>query len=353
VSDGAVFRILDASLNRANEGLRTIEEFARFACDNPGWTERTKKLRHDLATAFGPVDARRLLSNRDTLSDCGTTISTPSEMKRQSINDVVTAAFARVQQSLRSIEEYGKLASTTLAIEVEAIRYRSYTLEKDITLGTARSNRLRSARLYILVDVSGPPDVWLARIRNLVIHGADIIQIRDKRCDDRTLWDRSRMAADLVCREMASDAEGNRCQLIINDRPDVAAAVEADGVHVGQDELPTSVVRKIVGENKLVGLSTHTLQQVREASVLGADYIGCGPTFPSNTKSFDTFAGVAFAEEATKISSLPAFAIGGIDQSNLQQLLDVGVRRIAASGCVWGSADEAGICRALATRLKP
>lgn len=352
--DGSIYRLLDASHNRASEGLRTIEDYARFILDHHDLTESTKTLRHSLTTALASLDRNQLILNRDTINDCGTTIKTETENARPDARSVVLAAFGRVQQALRSLEEYGKVVSSSFAPKVEALRYQAYTLEKKFNVYLNKSAVLQSARLYLLVDLQGETGVWLNRLRQLALAGADLIQIRDKRADDRTLWSRCKLAADLF-RELDScdsaDSTRPRCQLIINDRADIAAAVDADGVHVGQEELPVEVVRRILGDGKLIGLSTHSIEQVRQAVDCGADYIGCGPTFPSRTKSFDQYVGVALAAAATKDFPLPAFAIGGINESNLAELLAVGVSRVAVSGAVWGRENEAEHCKQLAQQL--
>lgn len=355
MSDRSLYRILDASLNRANEGLRTIEDHARFVLNNPHLTEKIKHLRHDLTASTQAVDRNLLLANRDTVNDCGTEITTETEFVRSSQQAVLSAAFSRIQQSLRSLEEYGKLISPQLAAQMESLRYRTYTLEKELVLQATKHEALSAARLYLLVDLSDEIEVWLKRLRELALAGADIIQIRDKRADDRRLWQYSSAAAKMM-RDLkpivVDDVVRPRCQLIINDRADIAMSVDADGVHVGQEELPVDVVRQIIGENKLVGLSTHSVEQVREAIDVGADYIGCGPTFPSQTKSFNQYVGVSLSASAARDFPLPAFAIGGINEANLSELLDVGVHRVAVSGAVWGQTDEVERCRKLAQLLR-
>jgi thiamine-phosphate pyrophosphorylase len=352
VNEGGIYRILDASLNRASEGLRTIEEYGRFIWNRRDWSENAKRLRHDLVAATANLSRDKLLANRDSDGDCGATLTTPTEQRRESSLQVVVAAWARVQQSLRSIEEYGKLIAPDMAARVEQLRYQSYSHEKAMMLSGGRDYRLAEARLYVLVDLRGQPDVWLQRIEALATAGADVIQIRDKAADDRTLFLRCQMAVDRFSK-LPDRGKRPRCQLIVNDRADIAAAAGADGVHLGQEELPVAAARRIVGDDKLVGLSTHSVNQIREASDLGADYIGCGPTFPSRTKSFDHFVGVELAKQANEETVLPAFAIGGIDTDNLDQLINVGVRRIAVGGAIWNAADPVQATQRLANRLRP
>lgn len=347
MDDRVVYRILDAAANRAAEGLRTAEEFARFGLGDAMLSRQAKELRHGLAAALRQLDRQRLLAARDTPADCGTEITTSEETRREAVEQVLAAALARVQQSLRCLEEYGKLISVDLAAALEQLRYRSYTWEKDLLLAISRRPRIANSRLYVLVDLTGKAEDWLRRIVQLADSGVDVIQLRDKNANDRLLLQRAELAAEALCRQ----GNDRRCQLIINDRADIAAAVGADGVHVGQDELTVAAVRRVIGADKIVGVSTHSMEQALRAVDEGADYIGCGPTFPSQTKQFEAFPGVEFLRSVAAEISLPAFAIGGIDATNLAQVVAVGCRRIAVGRAVWQAKDVPGICQLLTSKL--
>src|SRR5690606_15435055 len=123
------------------------------------------------------------------------------------------------------------------------------------------------------------------RVEAIVAAGAHVVQLRDKQWSDRELIDRARRLRQIT---------RGRALFIMNDRPDLAVLADADGVHVGQEELSVKDARTIVGPRRLVGVSTHTLAQARQAVLDGASYIGCGPTFPSGTKSFEQLAGLDF-----------------------------------------------------------
>jgi thiamine-phosphate pyrophosphorylase len=140
--------------------------------------------------------------------------------------------------------------------------------------------------------------------------------------------------------------------LVVNDRPDIAVLADADGVHVGQDDLSVKDARRIVGPRRLVGRSTHSLDQARQAVLDGADYIGVGPTFPSSTKSFAEFTGVELLRAVAAEIRLPAFAIGGISADNLWQVLETGVGRIAVCGAIASAGDPSAAARELLRRLE-
>lgn len=345
----AAYRILDASANRTTEGMRTIEEYVRFALDASNLTEVAKQLRHDLAAAVGRLPRLELIAHRDTDADVGTNVETQSEYQRASIHEVIRAAAERVQQSLRVMEEYGKTLDVEFARDVEAIRYRVYSFHRDVELASVasdRKQRLARANLYLLMECLPTEDEFVATLRSLAAAGVDLVQLRDKQADDRTLFERAKIAS-----QVARDSD---ILLIINDRPDIAAASNADGVHVGQSEMPAREARRIVGSGRLVGVSTHNIEQVHAAIASDADYIGCGPTFPGQTKSFAKFPGCEFLREVhagTAQTPLPAFAIGGIDAANLDQVLDSGFHRIAVSGAVMKADDPVKAAEELKRRL--
>ncbi len=128
---------------------------------------------------------------------------------------------------------------------------------------------------------------------------------------------------------------------VVNDRADLAVAADADGVHVGQDDLPVKEARAIVGPRRLVGVSTHSLEQARQAVLDGADYLGVGPVFASGTKPFDSLAGLDFVREVAAEISLPWFAIGGINADNVAAVIEAGAQRIAVSQAILSAEDPA------------
>lgn len=334
LSRRSIFRVLDANANRAGEGLRTLEDASRFLLDDAELQLRLKTLRHDLSSALAKLSRIELLAARDTPGDVGTTATTSAEVHRCDLADVVSAACTRVQQALRCLEEYGKLVDSAFASEVEAIRYLAYDCFARIELrcrcGLSRGERLRDVRLYALIDAGHSQSDLIHRMTELSRCGVEIIQLRDSSVDDRTLFERASAGA-----RAARDLD---VLWIVNDRADIAAAAGADGVHVGQEELPVTAVRSIVGPDRLIGLSTHNLDQVRGALNSTADYIGCGPTFPGTTKIFSEYPGCEFLKAVSlelarpESRSLPAFAIGGINLENVERVAEAGFGRIAVTG---------------------
>ncbi len=337
-------RIIDAAANRAREGLRVIEDFVRFALDDAHLTALLKECRHEFTQTLAEVDWFELLPARDTPGDVGAALSTPAETVRASPVEVLEANFKRVQEAARTLEEFGKIISTSLGERLGRIRYELYTLEKAVLCTYANRQRLDGRDLYLLVTDalchhgSGPT------VRHALEAGVGIIQLREKSMSDRPLVEHGRQVREWTRRAGAL--------LIMNDRPDLAVLTDADGVHVGQDELSVREARRIVGSARLVGVSTHTLGQARQAVLDGADYIGVGPVFPSTTKAFDELSGLEFVRQVAAEITLPWFAIGGIDAENIDQVLSAGASRVAVSGAVCAAEAPATVTRKLLERIR-
>ena len=324
-----LYRILDAAANRVREGVRVLEDVLRFGRDHGHLTSLLKTWRHDLRAVLSKLGDRRLLNARDTSGDVGTGLSTIAEHHRQSIADVVRANCKRVQEGLRSLEEFGKILSPNLGNEISQLRYRFYTIEKLFAVETYGQARLSGRVLYLLVTEASCRYGVETTIRVALHAGVDVVQLREK-----TLSDRELLQLGKKVREWTREAGA---LFIMNDRPDLALLLDADGVHVGQTELTVREARRIVGPDRLIGVSTHTIEEARTAVEDGADYLGVGSVFPSETKSFDDLAGLDFVRQVAAEISLPWFAIGGINLENVQQVQSAGATRIAVSHAVCGS----------------
>jgi thiamine-phosphate pyrophosphorylase len=205
-------------------------------------------------------------------------------------------------------------------------------------------DRLASVSLCVLVDGRASAETFEALVANLVKAEVGMIQLRDKRLDDRQLLGRAWRLRQLT--------RGTETLAIVNDRADIAAAAEADGVHVGQEDLPVKDARAVVGTRALIGVSTHNIDQARTAVRNGANYLGVGPTFPSQTKAFEEFAGLDYLRQIAAEIRLPSFAIGGINGHNLPELLGAGIGRVAVGAAVTEAKDPHSAARELLGMLK-
>ena len=222
-------------------------------------------------------------------------------------------------------------------------RYELYTIEKAVVLTHTARERLAGRELYVLASSDLCPHGSGPVIAAALAGGAGIIQVREKKMSDRELVTYGRLVRDWTARAGAL--------FIMNDRPDLALVTEADGVHLGQDDLIVREARRIVGPARLIGVSTHTLEQARQAVLDGADYIGVGPVFTSSTKLFKQLAGLDLVRQVAAEVTLPAFAIGGISLDNIDQVLTAGGRRIAVSSAICSAEAPADITRNLTKRI--
>ncbi|MDT8861718.1 thiamine phosphate synthase [Alkalihalobacillus sp. MEB130] len=198
---------------------------------------------------------------------------------------------------------------------------------------------MRNFRLYAITgeEFHQGRDV-VEVMEEAILGGVDIIQLRDKTSSKREVLKKARALRELT--------KKHDVLFIVNDHIDVALAVDADGIHVGQDDLPLADVRKIMGPEKIIGISTHKIEEAREAEAGGADYIGVGPIFHTNSK-VDVVDPVTttYIQQVVKEITIPFVAIGGIKLHNVDQVLDAGATRICMISEIVGADDITGVCQ--------
>lgn len=315
-------RIIDANLNRATEALRVIEEIARFYLDDEFLCSQLKYLRHGLAEIIDRNYAD-FLKSRDTEGDVGTSVINNTE--KQNILDIFKANFKRLQQALRVLSEYGQADGVDAAV-FEKARYESYTLEKNMFEELSKKlklKRLEDKKLYLVTDSSKfhSVDEFLDAVAASLKGGVQIIQLREKTASAKEFIELGKKVKELCALYDAL--------FIINDRVDIAHIVGADGVHLGQDDIDIDSARHLLGKDTIIGLSTHAPEQAEKAIASGADYIGVGPVFETPTKPGRKSVGLEYVNWASKNVNIPWFAIGGINQENVSEVLNAGASRIA------------------------
>jgi thiamine-phosphate pyrophosphorylase len=322
----AVLRILDANLNRAREAFRVLEDLARFRHGDAAAARELKDARHRLDAEARPL-ARRLVEARDSVRDVGRDGDLPVKGPRP-LEELARANLKRAGEALRVIEEIAKGRHAALSRLAHGLRYRVYGLERELT---DPRRRLARSRLYVLLD----PAVTrrsLARVAESAQRGgADLFQLRQKPSVDPGLARELRAA----CLDSI---------FIVNDRADVALAAGADGVHLGSEDLPVREARRLgLG---IVGATTHSLAEARRAKADGADYLSCGPMFPTPLKPALPPRGPSYLAGMKRLGT-PFFCIGGITAENVRS----GFGRVAVCASVTAAADPAAAARALLRRL--
>jgi thiamine-phosphate pyrophosphorylase len=194
-------------------------------------------------------------------------------------------------------------------------------------------------RLYAIVDPARAGGRLPAVVaRELLSAGVRLIQFRDKHASSRQLYE--------TCAELKELLRDSVCSLIVNDRADVARATDADGVHLGQHDLPVEMARRVLAPDRLIGCSTHSVGQVVEADRSTADYIAFGPIFPTASKENpDPVVGLEGLREARRVTRKPLVAIGGITLQNARELLAAGADSVAVIGDLLNGPDIRGRAR--------
>lgn len=316
-------RILDANLNRAAEAARILEEIARFLMDDKDLAEKLKTIRNKISFAQDE-DYSDFLSARDTENDVG--VSIKNENKRINTENIFKANIKRLQQALRTLAEYSNGINAENVALFEKLRYESYTLEKVMWDKLKESNnqvRLSDKKLYLVTnsDSFESDDEFLDAIASALEGGVDILQLREKTMPANRILELGKKIKQL-CLQYET-------LFIVNDRIDIAALLEADGVHLGQDDLSVADARAILGDKCIVGVSTHAPAQAQKAVEDGADYIGMGPVFATPTKEGRIPVGLEYVKWVSENIDIPAFGIGGIDTENVDEVLSAGAKRIA------------------------
>jgi len=332
-----LLRLLDANLDRAREGLRVAEDWARFVLDRRDLVEISKDLRQQL----GRCHQQRYRQARHTATDSAAGLAHPAQQQRSS-STVVAANCARAQEALRVLEEFGRAIDPELAQVAEHCRYRLYDLETRLLADQSRRQRLAAARLYL---ITSPVEQPLEVVRQALEAGVGLVQHRSKLSEDLP-----RYREALALRELCA-AHG--ALFIVNDRVDLALAVEADGVHLGQGDLPPAQARRLIGPDRLLGRSTHAISQLRQAEADGCDYVGVGPLHATPTKPGREPVGLEYLRQAAAEARIPFFGIGGVDATTLPAVLAAGGSScgVAVVRAVMEAEDPGAASRALLEQL--
>lgn len=387
----SVTRIIDANLNRAREGLRVMEDVARFHLGRADLCDPIKHIRHGLQEAcrMAGLDELELTASRDAAGDVGTGIKTATEAARGSLRDAAVAAGKRVGEALRTIEESLKIrvsqpgfaekylkSRAPSAVEgpfrvVEQLRYKLYDVEKALIAAMAAGpsalsgRRCPQWRLCVLITESLCKRPWWEVAHLARMGGADCLQLREKDLPAKELLIRAKRLVEIGTKELRPDGwavghgvideEVPPCHVIINDRPDIAAACGAHGVHLGRDDMPIEAARSVVGPRMWIGASTHALFEATSAVQAGADYCGVGAMFAGTTKARAPSGPATLRQYLAdpRVGPVPHLAIGGITAANVGELVAVGCRGVAVSSAVCGSDEPGRACVEILRALGP
>ncbi|MFO8061317.1 MAG: thiamine phosphate synthase, partial [bacterium] len=254
------------------EGLRVIEETARFELNNRQIAEDIKTLRH----SYGDLKALApgIIEARDSSNDIGR--NSDYDKQKKNLKEIIGSAFGRSQEAARVLEEFGLYISPDFTCRAKEIRFKLYDIEKDMTTALRKAHLTFPESIGLYLVMTSPRKGYEKLTEIAVKNSVGAVQLRDKTMNDRQLLETARRM-----REITAETD---TLFFVNDRIDIAVLSDADGVHVGQSDIDVSECRSVMG-SKLVGKSTHNLKQLRNALKERPDYIGIGPVFPTNSKA--------------------------------------------------------------------
>lgn len=341
-------RAIDANLDRAGEGLRVLEDVARFVLDDAGISQKLKQVRHDLADASRALGAATLEARRAD-GDVAAFAETASETSRADLPGVVRANARRTAESLRVLEELAKLPGAPSAFQWEVFkkaRFAVYALEQQLVFRLARQElRQRISGVYLIIDpelLAGRDEAEVAR--QAIAGGAKVIQLRDKL--------RPRLQVLEAARRIKEACDGGGTLFIVNDYLDVAVAADADGLHLGQTDLPLPQARRLLPQSKLLGGSTATLEEALRAQEHGVDYVAVGSIYPTSSKNVTRPVSLDLLRRVKQSVSVPVVAIGGITADNVAPVIEAGADAVAVITAVLSAPDVAQATARLAAQFK-
>jgi thiamine-phosphate pyrophosphorylase len=326
------YKILDVNTNRIGESLRVLEDLVRFRNVPRQLVLKIKILRHKFKQIVSTLPYSSLIKARNVKNDRGKKLYPLSEASRINVVSVIQANVKRLQEASRSLEENSKLISPNLGKNFKGLRFEFYQLEKELfEIFQYRKNVPEG--LYIITDDETDKHILLKKTRLAINGGAKTIQLRSKKINRKNFLD--------LAENLRKITAAKKVLLIINDYIDIAQIVDADGVHLGQDDISISEARKILGHEKIIGVSTHSLKQAIKAEKEGANYISVGPIFSSPTKPHLKPVGLNLLKQIKRKIKIPIVAIGGINLQNISKTMKLDVKRAAVISAVMNAKNPA------------
>ncbi|MCX7994392.1 MAG: thiamine phosphate synthase [candidate division WOR-3 bacterium] len=313
-------QILDVNLNRLTEALKLIEDYIRFELKKPAILEKVRNLRYNFFLLKKSISTIDIVSSRQSASDLGRKPDFDSVPREKEL-DIIMANFTRAKESARIIEEILRMKDRSASRVMKRIRFGIYDLEKIVL---EMKEKKFNPRLYAIIDEKYLGKMPLDKmVKTLQDNGATMIQLRIKSLPDKTFY----RYAEKIKRLLTNP----EIKFIINNRIDIAIGVDADGVHLGQNDIPLVKARKIAGEKFIIGISAHNLNEAQRAQKNGADYLGVGAVYPTQTKLDARCCGLNLIRQLRKKIFLPIIGIGGINDKNYKEVLRAGADGVAVA----------------------
>lgn len=339
-------RLIDANANRAREGIRTAEDYLRFAVGVQHWAARLQSARGKITALIGEhlgeIGERELIASRNVGQDPLRPLEGDTRpCAEESCKLVAQRGLKRAQEAVRVLEEYLRGPFPAVSKGLEKCRYELYEAEQWLAISSEDFRILNGARVYVLLTEALCTLGLIQTAEAVLKGGVRLLQLREKAAPDTSVLGKLRGLRP-VCAQYGA-------VLICNDRFDLALAGATSGVHLGQGDLSPQDVRAQSGQRLLIGRSTHDVEQAQRAAQQEApDYIAIGSMYETATKQERIMAGLGLAERVSALNlPLPVFAIGGITPERVGELKKTGIRRIAVAAAVTKSRDPESAARQL------
>jgi thiamine-phosphate pyrophosphorylase len=316
-------RIADVNVNRLDESLKFIEDFVRFTLEHTTSLRKVRALRNMFLQVKKRLRDQRITAFRRSREDLGRNGHFDVN-QRDTDEDLILANLSRAKESARTLEEVLKQDNFSLSKQCKRIRFGLYDIESSIM---EHLDRRFDPRIQVILD-----EQYLVKknvgalVRMLESHGATMFQLRISTLPDKRFY-RYGIAVKTALRK-------RRTKFIVNDRIDIALACRADGVHLGQKDIPVRVARRMLGRNMIIGASARTVAQACAAERQGADYVGVGSLFSTMTKTDARLTNFRTLRQICKQVTIPVIGVGGITDKNYKSVLRAGAAGIAVASYV-------------------
>ena len=312
-----IFQIIDANLDRAREGLRVLEDWARFGLGMEDFVIKIKNFRQILGKNHLDIYKK----SRNFTEDQCKGLSHIEQINRKNPKNIISSNSARIQEALRVIEEFSRGHNDKLSKIASDIRYEIYTLEIELLNFNQRKCANKIINENNLYAITNHKENLIEIVEKLLLGGVKIIQHRFKEGNAK---DHLKEALEInrLCKKYNS-------LFIVNDRIDIAIASNADGIHLGQEDIDLITARKLLGSSKIIGISANNSTDIANAIKNECDYIGIGPVFKTSTKKGKKPLGIERIKSLTRDIKIPWFAIGGINKENVSSLRNCGINKVA------------------------
>lgn len=316
------YALLDGALGRAREGIRVLEDCARFVLADTLFIQ-LKKIRHTLRLLDNSLGQAALLNARQG-GEQAPPEALPTENNRSNLLSIIRANANRSTEALRALEEFSKIYSPGDSADITAARYSLYQIE----LTLARLTPHYWLDWYNLSGFIYPISDSVTDLIYYIKKGARVVQLRDKFATSSEYFLAAKNLTAFVT-QFNNKRQDEKVLIILNDNVDVAARLPVAGVHLGQTDLPVASARRMLGSNKIIGRSNNNLLELKDSLLAGSDYVSFGPVFETPNKPEKSATGLPLLAQAVAASNVPLVAIGGVNPSKISHIYATGAKNLA------------------------